>query len=76
MNVIDTVEKQQLRTDVPEFKPGDTVSYVKNPQYRDAANVYFDTVEIKGGGDAASAARAVCETCNDFRLYDTKITVP
>ncbi len=45
-----------------EFKPGDTVSYVKNPQYRDAANVYFDTVEIKGGGDAASAARAVCET--------------
>ena len=25
MNVIDTVEKQQLRTDLPEFKPGDTV---------------------------------------------------
>ncbi len=45
-----------------EFKPGDTVTYVKNPNFRDAANVYFDTVEIKGGGDAASAARAVCET--------------
>ena len=25
MNLIDTVEKQQLRTDIPEFKPGDTV---------------------------------------------------
>jgi peptide/nickel transport system substrate-binding protein len=45
-----------------EFKPGDVVVYVKNPEYRDAANTYFETVEIKGGGDAASAARAVCET--------------
>ena len=25
MNAIDTVEKQQLRTDLPDFKPGDTV---------------------------------------------------
>ncbi|MCE7981612.1 MAG: peptide ABC transporter substrate-binding protein [Caldilinea sp. CFX5] len=45
-----------------EFKPGDVVVYERNEQYRDAANVYFDTVEIKGGGDATSAARAVCET--------------
>ena len=45
-----------------EFKPGDTVLYEKNPDYRDAANTFFDEVEIKGGGDATSAARAVCET--------------
>ena len=45
-----------------EFKPGDVVVYERNENYRDAANVYFDTVEIKGGGDAASAARAACET--------------
>src|SRR6266516_3852262 len=25
MNLIDTVEKQQLRTDIPEFRPGDTI---------------------------------------------------
>ena len=25
MNLIDTIEKQQLRTDIPDFKPGDTV---------------------------------------------------
>jgi large subunit ribosomal protein L19 len=25
MNIIDTVEKQQLRTDLPGFKPGDTI---------------------------------------------------
>jgi peptide/nickel transport system substrate-binding protein len=46
---------------VKEFKPGDVVVYERNPNYRDAAKVAFDTVEIKGGGDAVSAARAVCE---------------
>jgi large subunit ribosomal protein L19 len=25
MNLIDAIEKQQLRTDIPSFKPGDTV---------------------------------------------------
>jgi peptide/nickel transport system substrate-binding protein len=45
-----------------EFKSGDVVVYVKNPAYRNADKTYFETVEIKGGGDAASAARAVCET--------------
>jgi peptide/nickel transport system substrate-binding protein len=45
-----------------EFKPGDVVLYERNELYRDSANVYFDNVEMKGGGDAASAARAVCET--------------
>jgi peptide/nickel transport system substrate-binding protein len=45
-----------------EFKAGDVATYEKNPAYRDAAKVAFNTVEIKGGGDAVSAARAVCET--------------
>jgi peptide/nickel transport system substrate-binding protein len=45
-----------------DFKPGDTALYEKNPEYRDAANVFFDEVEIKGGGDATSAAQAVCQT--------------
>jgi len=45
-----------------EMKPGDTVLYERNPEYRNADGVFFDEVEIKGGGDAASAARAVCET--------------
>jgi len=45
-----------------EFKPGDTVLYEKNANYRDTASTFFDEVEIKGGGDATSAARAVCET--------------
>lgn len=45
-----------------EFKPGDTVLYERNPNYRAADKVFFDEVEIKGGGDATLAARAVCET--------------
>ena len=47
---------------VKQFKPGDVVLYVRNENFRDAASAYFDTVEVKGGGDAASAGRAVCET--------------
>ena len=45
-----------------EFKPGDTAVYVRNENYRDADKVFFDKVIVKGGGDAASAAHAVCET--------------
>jgi peptide/nickel transport system substrate-binding protein len=47
---------------VKDFKPGDVVVYEKSPTFRDAAKVAFDGVEIKGGGDAVSAARAVLET--------------
>ncbi len=45
-----------------EFKSGDVVTYDKNPMYRDADKVAFDSVEIKGGGTAEGALRAVCET--------------
>lgn len=45
-----------------DFKPGDVVSYDINPNYRDANKPFFKTVTLKGGGDAESAARAVCQT--------------
>ncbi|WP_024510797.1 peptide ABC transporter substrate-binding protein [Bradyrhizobium sp. ARR65] len=45
-----------------DFKPGDSVSGKRNPDYHQAGRPYFDTVEIKGGGDAVSAARAVLQT--------------
>ena len=45
-----------------EFKPGDVTTYDINPNYRDANKPYFKTVTLKGGGDAESAARAVCQT--------------
>lgn len=47
---------------VQDFKPGDVVTYVPNPNFRDPNKPYFSQVELKGGGDATSAARAVFQT--------------
>jgi peptide/nickel transport system substrate-binding protein len=45
-----------------DFKPGDMVMGVINPNYHQANKPYFDSIEMKGGGDAISAARAVLQT--------------
>jgi peptide/nickel transport system substrate-binding protein len=45
-----------------EFKPGDVVRGELNPNYHIANRPHFDTIEMKGGGDAVSAARAVIQT--------------
>jgi peptide/nickel transport system substrate-binding protein len=45
-----------------EFNPGDLVRGELNPAYHRANRPYFDTIEMKGGGDAISAARAVLQT--------------
>src|SRR5476651_2866824 len=45
-----------------DFKPGDLVSGVINPNYHRENRPYFDAIEMKGGGDAVSAARAVLQT--------------
>jgi peptide/nickel transport system substrate-binding protein len=45
-----------------EFKPGDLVTGVINADYHQENRPYFDAIEMKGGGDAVSAARAVLQT--------------
>jgi peptide/nickel transport system substrate-binding protein len=45
-----------------DFKPGDLVRGKINPSYHMPNRPYFDAVEMKGGGDAVSAARAVLQT--------------
>jgi peptide/nickel transport system substrate-binding protein len=45
-----------------DFKPGDTVRAVINTDYHEPNRPYFDALEMKGGGDAVSAARAVMQT--------------
>jgi peptide/nickel transport system substrate-binding protein len=45
-----------------DFKPGDMVRGELNPSYHLPNRPFFDTVEMKGGGDAVSAARAVIQT--------------
>ncbi|MFN8483527.1 MAG: peptide ABC transporter substrate-binding protein [Anaerolineae bacterium] len=47
---------------VDDFKPGDVVTYSINETYRDASKPFFKTVQLKGGGDATSAARAAFQT--------------
>jgi peptide/nickel transport system substrate-binding protein len=45
-----------------DFKPGDLVRAELNSNYHVPNNPFFDRVEMKGGGDAVSAARAVIQT--------------
>jgi peptide/nickel transport system substrate-binding protein len=44
------------------FNPGDLVQGKLNRNYHQDNRPYFDTFEMKGGGDAVSAARAVMQT--------------
>jgi peptide/nickel transport system substrate-binding protein len=45
-----------------DFKPGDVVRGEINASYHVANRPFFDQIEMKGGGDAVSAARAVLQT--------------
>ncbi|HEY7542392.1 MAG TPA: peptide ABC transporter substrate-binding protein [Methylomirabilota bacterium] len=45
-----------------DFKPGDIVRGEINPTYHVPNRPYFDQIEMKGGGDAVGAARAVIQT--------------
>lgn len=47
---------------VNTFSENDQVTYSANENYREANKPFFATVNIKGGGDATSAARAVLQT--------------
>jgi peptide/nickel transport system substrate-binding protein len=47
---------------IVDFKPGDSLRATANTNYHVANQPYFDALEVKGGGDALSAARAVLQT--------------
>lgn len=58
---------------VTDFKVNDVVELAANPNYRDAAKPAFATMTVKGGGDAAGAARAVMETGEFDYAWNTQI---
>ena len=58
---------------VVEFKPGDTVIYEPNPYFREADKLGFKRIELKGGGDATSAARAVLQTDDADYAYNLQV---
>ncbi len=47
---------------VDSFAPGDNVQYSLFADYWDPGKPHFDKVNLKGGGDATSAARAVIQS--------------
>jgi len=47
---------------VTEFKANDSARYAINEHYRDPNKPYFTSIYLKGGGDPASAGRAVLQT--------------
>src|SRR3954470_4567728 len=47
---------------IESCSPNDQAVYVVNDNYREPNKPYFAKVNLKGGGDAASAARAVLQT--------------
>jgi peptide/nickel transport system substrate-binding protein len=56
-----------------DFKPGDILQGTRNESYHVANRPHFDTFEIKGGGDAVSAARAVLQTGEYDYAWDTLV---
>lgn len=58
---------------IVEFRPGDVALYEINLHYHVPNRPFFDTVELKGGGDATSAARAVIQTGEFDFAWNTQI---
>ncbi len=47
---------------IGSFAPNDQIVYEANPNYRVPTQPYFQTVNMKGGGDPGTAAQAVIQT--------------
>ncbi len=58
---------------ITDFKVNDSIELVANPNYRDPAKPAFATLTVKGGGDAAGAARSVMETGEFDYAWNTQI---
>ena len=61
---------------VVDFRPGDTIIYEPNPQFRQVDRLGFERIELKGGGDANSAARAVLQTGDADFAYNLQVEAP
>ncbi|MFT4014977.1 MAG: peptide ABC transporter substrate-binding protein [Paracoccus sp. (in: a-proteobacteria)] len=58
---------------VAEFRTNDVISFDANPEYREPDKPAFAKLVMKGGGDAASAARAVMETGEFDYAWNTQL---
>lgn len=58
------------------FKPGDIVVYEPNNNFRESNSLAFKKIELKGGGDATSAARAVLQTGDADYGFNLQVEAP
>jgi len=58
---------------VVDFRPADVVLYDRFEDYWDPGKPYFDSVEMKGGGDAAATARAVLQTAEGDWAWNIQV---
>lgn len=56
-----------------DFKPGDLVRGERNTRYHLPNRPHFDRIELKGGGDAVSAARAVLQTAEYDYAWNVQV---
>ncbi|MEL6439784.1 MAG: peptide ABC transporter substrate-binding protein [Cyanobacteria bacterium J06621_8] len=61
---------------VVDFRPGDIVIYKANPEFRQTQQLGFERIELKGGGDATSAARAVLQTGDADFAFNLQVEAP
>jgi peptide/nickel transport system substrate-binding protein len=61
---------------VESFTENDQVTYIVNENYREATKPYFARVNLKGGGDAASAAQAVLQTGDWDLAWNMQVEQP
>lgn len=59
---------------VTEFRTNDVISLEANPAYREPDKPAFATMVVKGGGDAAAAARSVLETGEYDYAWNTQLS--
>ena len=60
---------------VVDFQSGDTIIYEPNPEFRQT-ELGFKKIELKGGGDPTSAARAVLQTGDADFAYNLQVEAP
>ena len=58
---------------VTDFRPNDTIKLEANPNFRDPDKPHFESVMLKGGGDAASSARSVLQTGEFDYAWNTQL---
>lgn len=58
---------------VVSFKTNDVIVFEANPEYRDPEKPAFSRMTMKGGGDAAAAARSVLETGEFDYAWNTQL---